>query len=1065
MLNILFYFFFSISLFIPSFFSDKKQFSKLRSLLVITIMILSTFLHPSLITTSNTSNNQIAEPQISSDQYSDNIKLDLPPIGSFSSSELNITTNGEYYDGYNLFVLDKQNAITHLQEIHLIVIDMEGNVISSRFLGSTQALVYSVAKFINSTTIIVGGVLRPFLWNFFKNTTKDLNFSEHHDIEYISSTNTFLTLQREEAIIEGFLYAFDRIVEYTQMGEPVWSISTQSFVSHTQWCPYQDMSGNARSITHCNSLFYNPDDDTILLSCRDLNTIYKINHTSSELIWSLGEHGEFDLYDLKGNQKNTLWYHSHGFEYFDDNRIIFFDNDFHNQTDPYSRHTRIVEIVIDEEKKIANETWTYEAPEQYYSSIWGDADKLPNGNRLGTFGSMTHSFNSKNAKVLEINEQKEIVWKMDFVETDVYLYGIYRCERFIPSPGIEEIDNVYSNSIENTTVQLDTWSGYRTRTDLEGIYRVYLNGSLVEEGPHVFRSYWRKTTLDLNLGKLAKGNYNLTITLEDDAEHEVVRTIDVEVKSFYVIQIGFTEIELGQTKSSLKWEGKAETPLQLNLTVNDLIYNSTTWFSTNISLDLNTLGIGDHKIEFLLFNSTVLVYNTTFIAHVYPAEPPEIIPSSLNIFIIWGEIEYIQWNIFDNTPKKWEIWVNGSLYEIQNWTIKNLELNWKIPYFDEGVYNVTLIAFDHAEFITSSSVLLTITSPTPPIVLYIPSVQEYQYGLGNITISWLIHGGSSWYLWVDSVIHDQGILTDILFTYSTADWDVSVWGPGQHNVTLQVVDESLYETSSSVNVVVWLNKADPYADAVVYSLSDVYLDEENALGAPDNESCRLIETYTHGYLTLDMGENEEVLNQNGDDFRVYTSGGEYQIWIGNDIENPFTYLGTATGNSSFNIASVSFSSVRYIKVQYISGAYLDLDAIEAFYYNEPEWDSYPPVIQHLMNLEVEKRDEFVILTWVAFDSNPLNYSISIDGSTFQSGDWSGGIINCTIPLTTIGEIYVTLTLFDAFENSANTWVTITVLDKTTIALILNITLPSIIVISGVTIFTTRYLKLKKIVKK
>lgn len=1024
------------------------------------IMICSSSLNTSMINTSGSLITLTPETDLILNQYSDNVKLDLPPIGEFSSSELNITTNGEYYDGYNLFVLDKQNAITHLQEVHLIVIDMEGNVISSRFLGSAQSLIYSVAKFINSTTIVVGGLLRPFLWNFFENTTRDLRFSEHHDIEYISETNTFLTLMREEALIGGILYAFDRVVEYTMIGEPVWSVSTQSFVSHTEWCPFQDMSGAARSITHSNSLFYNPDDDTILLGCRDLNTIYKINHTSKELIWSLGEHGEFDLYDLKGNPKDSLWYHAHAFEYFDDNKIIFFDNDFHNQTDLYSKHTRIVEIVIDEENKIANETWSYEAPIQYYSGIWGDADKLPNGNRLGTFGSMLHTFDSKNAKVLEINEEGEIVWKMDFVENDVYTYGIYRTDRFLPYPGIEEKEEIYSNSIEDTTLQVDTWSGYRTRTDLEGYYRIYLNESLVEEGAHIFRSYWRKSVLDINLGKLAKGHYNLTIILEDDSGHEAVRTINLEVKSFYVIRTGFTEIELGQTESTLKWEGKAETPLQLNLTVNDSIYNTTSWVSTNVSIDLNSLGIGDHKIEFLLYNSTELVYNETFYAHVYPAEPPEVTTGSASLSRTWGDTGYIQWDIFDNTPKKWEIWVNGSLYELQDWTIKNYELNWKIPSFNEGLYNITLILYDHADFTASSAVLLTVTPPSPPVLLYIPTEQEYQFGVGNITISWSIHGGSLWYLWVDNVIQTQGTLTDTLFTFSTNDWDVAIWGPGNHNVTLQVVDDSLYKTSSSIDVIVWLNKADPYADAIVTSLSDAYEIGENALGAPDKETCRLIETYTHGYITLDMGEQEEVLNQNGDDFQVYASGGEYQIWVGNDIESPFTYLGTATGNASFNLAAVSFSSARYIKVQYIQGDFIYVDAIEAFYYNVPEWDSYPPVIQHLMGIEAKKSDGVVVLIWVAYDSNPFNFSIHVDGLLFQSGDWNGGIINSTIPLTKTGEIFVELTLFDAFGNSADTWVRINVVDKSTLALILNITLPSIIVIAGVSIFTARFLKKK-----
>ena len=981
---------------------------------------------------------------------SEAVNYDLPATGSLSSSEFNITATNEYYDGYNLFVLDRQNLENHLHEIFVVVIDMLGNIISSRYLGSTLASVYSVAKFINSTTIVVGGILKPFLWNFFENTISELDFNEHHDIEYISSTDTFLTFTQEEIIIENIPYTFDRIVEYTHTGDVVWSVSTQSFVSYTDWCPYQDMLGETRSITHCNSLFYNPNDDTILLNCRNMNTIYKLNHTSKELIWSLGEHGDFDLYNIQGIKKDSLWYHCHAVEYFDDNKIILFDNDYHNQTDLASRFSRIVEIEINEETKTANETWTYVAPREYSTTIWGDADKLPNGDRLGTFGASVHTIKSHNAKILEINEQKEIVWKLDFVENELYEYGIYRFERFRPSPGLEEIETVYGNSIENTTIQLETWSGYRTRTNLEGYYKLYLDDSLVIEDIHIFRSYWRKSILNLNLGKLEVGYHNLTIVLEDDSGHITLRTIDVEIKSFYVIRTGFTEIELGQPDTFLRWEGKAESPLLLNLTINEILYNSSSWFDSNISIDLSSLGIGEHKIEFHLFNSSVLVYNETFYAYVYPAEAPIVITASNEISVTWGEVEYITWNLSDNTPVKWEICVNEISYLMQDWKMKFYELNWKIPNFNEGNYNITISLFDQAGYTSSSTVNLTIISPSPPVLISLPGEEEYQFGVGNISLSWIVHGGNFWNIFIDGSIYSHGTLDSNLLIFQTDDWDISTWSIGKHSVTLEIIDENEEESISTVEIIIWLNKADAYADSIVILLSDLYDNGENALGKPDGETCGLFEGYTLGYITLDMGEQEEILNRNGDDFKVYASGGEYQIWIGNDINVPFTYLGTAIGNSSFNIDSVSLNEVRYVKIQYTQGEFIELDAIEAIYYNIPEWDSTPPEIHQLMDIEVNIGDQVHILTWTAFDSNPYNYSILMNSEIFQEGYWHGEAINCTIPLTKAGEILVTLVLFDSFGNSANTSVKITVFGTTQTALILSIILPSIIVVVGIT---------------
>ena len=1042
-----------------------KKYHKLPfKILVLTLIIeltLCTLPITSIFTDTSKQTDSIIETSESTIQNTSNVKLELPPIGKLSETEFNITTNGDYFDGYNLFVLDKNNLVTHLQEVHLAVLDMKGNLISSMFLGSTQALVFSVAKFINSTTIVVGGIVRPFLWNFFENTTHNLMFAEHHDIEYISQTNTFLTLTREDKWVDGSLYAFDRIMEYTPEGENVWSLSAQSFVSQSQWCPYQDMLGEARSITHSNSLFYNPIDDTILLSCRNLNTIYKLNHTSKELIWSLGEYGDFDLYDINGNLKDSLWYHAHAFEFYDDNKIILFDNDFHNQTNYASKISRIVEITIDENKKTANETWTYEAPIELYTSIWGDADRLPNGNRLGTFGSMYHYLSSRNAIVIEINEQREIVWQMEFVENNVYNYGIYRTERFIPFPGIEKKEKVYSNSIEETKIQFETFSGYRTREDLLGNYQVYLNDSLIEEGSHIFKSYWRKTLLNINLENLASGFYNLTIILIDDSNHKAISTTIVEVKSFFVTRTGYNEIELGQADSILKWEGKAESPLLLNLTVNGFIFNSTTWYSSNVSLDLNILGLGEHKIEFLLYNNTLLLYNETFVAHVYLAEPPQVSTDFTEIIKSWGETIIIQWDLFDNTPKKWEIWLNGSFYTMEYWLVKSYVLNWKVPTLNEGSYNITLILFDYANFITISTIILTITSPSPPIIQYIASEQEYQFGVGNITISWLIHGGTYWYLWVDNNIYTQNLKTNNLVIFSSNNWDVGIWSPGNHNVTLQVIDSNEKESSSSVFVIVWLNKADPYADAIIYPLSELYDSGENALGEPDGDSCWIFEGYTLGYVTLDMGEQEEILNQNGDDFRIIASGGQYQIWVGNDLDVPFTYLGTATGNFSFNLNTISFDEVRYIRIQYTEGDFIYLDAIEAFYYRIPMWDSTPPIIHHLMNFEIRKNEKFAQLAWIAYDSNPLNFSIYKNNSIFKFGEWNGSTINCSIPLTKVEKIYVSLILFDQYGNSASSLVTITVLPSTTLIITLSTTIPSIVIISGVSFYFIKWKKIRK----
>ena len=53
---------------------------------------------------------------------------------------------------------------------------------------------------------------------------------------------------------------------------------------------------------------------------------------------------------------------------------------------------------------------------------------------------------------------------------------------------------------------------------------------------------------------------------------------------------------------------------------------------------------------------------------------------------------------------------------------------------------------------------------------------------------------------------------------------------------------------------------DEYADSVVFKSSMWYFHGENAMGAPDNKSAVIYFDYGNGFLTLDMGEGEEIID-------------------------------------------------------------------------------------------------------------------------------------------------------------------------------------------------------------
>lgn len=462
---------------------------------------------------------------------------------------MNIYYGDEAFNGYNLFVLEQRNRTDgNDKRATLFITDMNGNVIIEKEIqrGSYRLADYSV-EFINSTTILMRIGNNPTLWNYYTNIsqTLDINLQGcHHDFEYNPITNTILVMKKIFSLVNETNYRFDEIIEYNASGGNIWSLDTRSFVSPNHWCPYHNKLGKTVDITHSNSLFWDVDEDIIILNLRNSNTFYKIDHKTGKMIWGLGEYGNFSLFDKYGNQKSNLFYHAHSVEQVDNNTFILFDNDYHNQINVNNHRSRIIEIEINETTMTANETWSWTAPPDYYSSIWSDADRLPNGNRLGTFGTLTHPDTNIGARFVEVNDDGEIVWEMKFENTEEFNYGAYSIERFRFSPIFTEFEDILIPENENLTISWQTWYNFRSKRNMTGSYTLFLDNEQIKSGNHTFDKFWRPTNLTFELKQLTIGNHNLTLMLEDEGGHYATNNINIKVGVQNTSQNNLVEILL-----------------------------------------------------------------------------------------------------------------------------------------------------------------------------------------------------------------------------------------------------------------------------------------------------------------------------------------------------------------------------------------------------------------------------------------------------------------------------------------------------------------------------------------
>jgi hypothetical protein len=122
--------------------------------------------------------------------------------------------------------------------------------------------------------------------------------------------------------------------------------------------------------THGNALVYDAADDSLLLSMRHQDWVIKIDHGSGEVIWRLGEGGDFEL------TEGRWFYHQHAPEWQPDGSLLLYDNGVDNPNlEPEAIRSRAVRYELDETNMTARQVWQDDEP-PLTTPVAGDADRI-----------------------------------------------------------------------------------------------------------------------------------------------------------------------------------------------------------------------------------------------------------------------------------------------------------------------------------------------------------------------------------------------------------------------------------------------------------------------------------------------------------------------------------------------------------------------------------------------------------------------------------------------------------------------------------------------------------------
>jgi len=465
-------------------------------------------------------------PAFAADQ-SDTVKtLTQNPDTAHARTDFNLLTydRSQAFQGLTAFVLwERDNINLNWVRSIVVVMDMEGNFVNTLVNNDGFNRIYETQMF-NSTTVmyLTASDHIPYLWNFRTDTVKALNFpSGFHDFEYNPFTDTFLVKRFAiQGQYDGLEIQYHDLYEYDRSGNVLWYWnSSKYFPFNPDLWTGETFEGQIEYM-HANSIFWEVETGKIFYNSKNFDTFYQIDKSTGKVDWGLGRLGNFTLLDETGKVVDSLWYHAHSVEKIAPDRFILYDNDDMNLTrsDPTADGiSKMVEIKINLDNMTAQRVWSYSSPADHYSPVWGDANRLPNGNSLATFAYFTHD-----SYLTEVNPAGDVVWEVAFNRTDTRSWSIFRLERFIEKPLVEPSSRYTRDGIP--IMDLSVWNTYRTRFHADARIIIKQDGQVLLNEAFRFNPNWETTRLIYELPTLHRGQVEITVI----NQNSIKKTIDYQ---------------------------------------------------------------------------------------------------------------------------------------------------------------------------------------------------------------------------------------------------------------------------------------------------------------------------------------------------------------------------------------------------------------------------------------------------------------------------------------------------------------------------------------------------------
>ncbi|HUM46897.1 MAG TPA: aryl-sulfate sulfotransferase, partial [Chitinophagales bacterium] len=161
-------------------------------------------------------------------------------------------------------------------------------------------------------------------------------------------------------------------------------------------------------------------DGNIIISCRNMNELTKIDRSTGNIIWRMG--GENNQFTFVNDNNSAHFASQHDLRRIPNGNITIFNNGNHMMPQVSSAK----EYALDEVNKIATLVWFYEHPDvngfKVYGPATGNAQRLPNGNTMIDWGLVAAGMPNQT----EVDYNKNIVWEMKFDSSGQKSYRVHK---------------------------------------------------------------------------------------------------------------------------------------------------------------------------------------------------------------------------------------------------------------------------------------------------------------------------------------------------------------------------------------------------------------------------------------------------------------------------------------------------------------------------------------------------------------------------------------------------------------------------------------------------------------